>query len=76
MRAFRGKDRNKFLNNLAQVTINEIKDYIKEHVKDNEERALTAIGETGEKIVADINTIFFSTTTKKDESEETEEDDE
>lgn len=70
------QDRNKFLNNLAQVTINEIKDYIKEHVKDNEERALTAIGETGEKVVADINTIFFTTTTKKDESEESVEDDE
>ena len=32
--------------------------------------------ELAKKIVADINTIFFSTTTKKDESEETEEDDE
>lgn len=69
------QDRIKFLDGLAPEVIDEIKDYIKRTVKDNEEKAFTAISETGEKIVADINTIFFSVTAKKEESleDETEE---
>ena len=69
------QDRIKFLNNLSSITIEEIKEYVKEHVKKSEEIALAAISHTtGDKIIADINTIFFSTTTRKEESEE--EDDE
>lgn len=65
------QDRIKFLNNLSSITIEEIKEYVKEHVKKSEEIALAAISHTtGDKIIADINTIFFSTTTRKEESEE------
>lgn len=65
------QDRIKFLNNLSQVTIEEIKEYIKNTVKKAEEIAFSASSATsGEKIVADINTIFFSSTTRKDDSEE------
>lgn len=69
------QDRIKFLDNLASITINEIKDYIKQTVKANEEKAFAAISETGTKITADINTIFFSVTAKKEESIDDEEDD-
>lgn len=64
------QDRIKFLNNLSQLTIEEIKEYIKNNVKKAEDKALGAISATnGERIVADMNTIFFSTTIRKDESE-------
>ena len=70
------QDRIKFLNNLSSITIEEIKEYVKENVKKAEEIALAATSHTtGDKIVADINTIFFSTTTRKDDSEEDEDDD-
>lgn len=69
------QDRIKFLNNLAQVTVNEIKEYIKEYVKTGEERALKCVStETGNTIQADINTLFFSSTTDKKDSVESEED--
>lgn len=69
------QDRIKFLNNLSSITIEEIKEYVKENVKKAEEIALAATSHTtGDKIVADINTIFFSTTTRKDDSEEDEDD--
>lgn len=65
------QDRIKFLNNLSSITIEEIKEYVKENVKKAEETALCAISHTsGDKIIADINTIFFSTTTRKEDSEE------
>lgn len=65
------QDRIKFINGLAQITINEIKAYIKEYVKAAEERAMTAISPTtGNKIIADINSLFFTSTTSKKESEE------
>ena len=65
------QDRIKFLNNLAQITVNEIKDYIKEFVKSAEEKALTCVNNTtGNTIMADINTLFFSSTTNKKDSEE------
>lgn len=71
------QDRIKFINNLAQVTINEIKDYIKTYVKSSEERAMKAISaETGNAITADINALFFSSTTDKKDSEEGAKDDE
>lgn len=71
------QDRIKFINNLAQVTVNEIKEYIKEFVKSGEERALKCIStETGNTIQADINTLFFSSTTDKKDSVESEEDEE
>lgn len=71
------QDRIKFLNNLPQITIEEIKEYIKETVKKAEEIALGAVSHTsGEKITADINTIFFSSTIRKDESEDEDEDEE
>lgn len=71
------QDRIKFLNNLAQVTVNEIKNYVREHVKTSEERALKCINSTtGNTIQADINTIFFSSTTDKDDSVETEDEQE
>lgn len=71
------QDRIKFLNNLSSITIEEIKEYVKENVKKAEETALAAVSHTtGDKIVADINTIFFSTTTRKDDSEEDMDDDE
>lgn len=71
------QDRIKFLNNLSQITIEEIKEYIKNHVKKSEEKALSAISTTnGEHIVADMNTIFFSTTIHKDDSETIEDEDE
>lgn len=71
------QDRIKFINNLAQVTVNEIKDYIREYVKSGEEKALKCINHTtGDTITADINTLFFSSTTnKKDSEEDTEEGD-
>lgn len=70
------QDRIKFLNNLASVTIDEIKNYVKETVKKAEQTALAATNTTtGDKIIADINTIFFSTTTRKDDSLEEDEDD-
>lgn len=70
------QDRIKFLNNLSQITIEEIKEYIKENVKKAENVALEATSSTtGEKIIADINTIFFSTTTRKEDSEDESEDD-
>lgn len=70
------QDRIKFINNLSQITIEEIKEYIKENVKNAEEKALEIINvTTGEKATADINTIFFSSTTRKDESEENDETD-
>lgn len=70
------QDRIKFLNNLSSVTIEEIKNYIKDSSKKAENIALTATSQaTGEKIVVDINTIFFSSTTRKENSmEETTED--
>lgn len=68
------QDRIKFLNNLSQITIEEIKEYIKENVRKAEEIALGATSSTsGEKITADINTLFFSTTTRKEDSEEEDE---
>lgn len=68
------QDRIKFLNNLSQLTVEEIKKYIKDNTKKAEEIAMTAVStESGEKIVADINTIFFSSTIHKEESEEDEE---
>jgi hypothetical protein len=72
------QDRIKFLNNLSSITIEEIKEYIKENVKKSEERALTAISPTtGEKVVADMNAIFFSATIRKEDSiDTTEEEDE
>lgn len=71
------QDRIKFLNNLSQITIEEIKEYIKNNVKKAEDKALSAISVTnGEKIVADMNTIFFSTTIRKEESEEVENEEE
>ena len=70
------QDRIKFLNNLSSVTIDEIKNYVKETVKKAEHTALAATNTTtGDKIIADINTIFFSTTTRKDDSLEEDEDD-
>jgi hypothetical protein len=70
------QDRIKFLNNLSSITIEEIKEYVKNTVKKAEETALTAISPTtGNKIIADINTIFFSTTMRKDDSEEEDDDD-
>jgi hypothetical protein len=66
------QDRIKFLDGLASEVIDEIKEYIRRTIKVNEEKAFTAISETGEKITADINTIFFSVTSKKEESEENE----
>lgn len=65
------QDRIKFLNNLSGITIEEIKNYIKDNVKSVENIALSATSQTtGEKIIADINTIFFTSTTRKEESEE------
>lgn len=65
------QDRIKFMNNLAQITVNEIKDYVKENVKNGEERALKCINHTtGNTIQADINTLFFSSTLDKKDSEE------
>lgn len=65
------QDRIKFINNLAQITINEIKDYVRMHVKNSEERAMKAINlETGDSITADINSLFFSSTTDKKDSVE------
>lgn len=67
------QDRIKFLNNLSQITIEEIKEYIKNNVKKAEDKALAAVSTTnGEHIVADMNSIFFSTTIRKEESEEVE----
>jgi hypothetical protein len=71
------QDRIKFLNNLSSITIDEIKAYIKNTVKKAEETALSAVSKTtGEKIIADINTLFFSSTTRKEDSEEDETEDE
>lgn len=65
------QDRIKFINNLAQVTINEIKEYVKEYVKASEERAMKATSlTTGDSITADINSLFFSATTNKKESKD------
>lgn len=69
------QDRIKFLNNLASVTIEEIKAYIKDTTKKAEDIALSATSQTSdEKITIDINTIFFSSTTRKEDSKETSED--
>lgn len=69
------QDRIKFLNNLSSITIEEIKDYVKNTVKKAEEIALAATSKTtGNKITADINTIFFSSTTRKEDSEEDDDD--
>lgn len=63
------QDRIKFLNNLSSITIEEIKDYIKASVKKAEEHALTAVSPTtGERIIADMNAIFFSATIRKEDS--------
>lgn len=71
------QDRIKFLNNLSSITIEEIKEYVKDNVKKAEEIALAATSHTtGDKIIADINTIFFSTTTRKEDSEEEDDEDE
>lgn len=71
------QDRIKFLNNLSQITIEEIKNYIKENVKKAEEIALSATSKiTGEKITADINSLFLSISMRKEDSEEVENDDE
>lgn len=65
------QDRIKFINNLAQITINEIKEYVKTYVKANEERAMKATSaETGDYIIGDINSLFFSSTANKKDSEE------
>lgn len=65
------QDRIKFLNNLSSITIEEIKNYIKDTTKKAENIALSATSQTSdEKIVVDINTIFFSSTTRKENSEE------
>lgn len=65
------QDRIKFLNNLSSITIEEIKAYIKNTSKKAEEIALTATSQSsGEKIIVDINTLFFSSTTRKDYSNE------
>lgn len=70
------QDRIKFLNNLSSVTIDEIRSYVKDTVKKAEQIALTAINSTtGDKIITDINTLFFSTTTRKEDSVEDEDDD-
>ena len=69
------QDRIKFLNNLSSVTIEEIKNYIKDTAKKAENIALAATSQTSdEKIIVDINTIFFSSTTRKEDSEEISED--
>ena len=69
------QDRIKFLNNLAQVTVNEIKNYVREYVKAGEDRALKCVNSTtGNSIQADINTLFFSSTTDKDDSKDNEDD--
>lgn len=71
------QDRIKFLNNLSPITIDEIKTYIKDTVKKAEQTALAATNvTTGDKIIADINSLFFSTTTRKDDSIEEDEEDE
>lgn len=71
------QDRIKFLDNLPQVTVNEIKEYIISNVKNNEEKALACESTTtGEKITADINTLFFSSTVKKEDSVDDEDDEE
>ena len=69
------QDRIKFLNNLSQITIEEIKNYIKENVKKAEEIALSATSKlSGEKITADINSLFLSISMRKEDSEEENED--
>lgn len=69
------QDRIKFLNNLASVTIEEIKTYIRDTTKKAEEIALSATAQnSNEKITVDINTIFFSSTTHKESSKENVED--
>lgn len=68
------QDRIKFLNNISQNTVNEIKDYIKKYVRKAEEKAFSCVSLTsGKKIQADSNTIFFSSTIDKEESKEDEE---
>lgn len=61
------QDRLKFLNNLSQTTVEEIKEYIDTNVKKAEDLALTAIDPaTGDKIIGEINMLFFSSTTRND----------
>lgn len=71
------QDRIKFLNNLSQLTINSIKDYIKKYVRAAEEKALKCTSPvTGKEIQADINTLFFSSTIDKEDSTDEEDSEE
>lgn len=63
------QERLKFLNHLPQITIEEIKEYIETNVTAHENIAMSAFKvETNEKIIAEINALFFSSTIRKDAS--------
>lgn len=58
-------DKNKFINNLPAVVVNEITDYIK-LVEDKKEETLKAVdAESGETVSPNIYTIFFAKTAHK-----------